>query len=177
MSPPSLSWPHLTTAAVLLFVHFMSVNTAPRGHDYPMSLPPLSLSVLLCLSLFILPSVHLPPAPIYSRNWWFNEQLGHHERPRPSSASFLWMCVCDCVCEGGSSGLIQQASNFLSLLQQSRVGFICERAEVATGLIRGGSLNSASACFSVYHLRALETSIAVIFPAPFSRKANLACNK
>lgn len=68
-------------SSVLLCSSHVSVNKAPRGHDYSMSLHPLSASISLPLFPF-------PLLSIYSRNWWFNEELGHHEWPPPPPSLF-----------------------------------------------------------------------------------------
>lgn len=68
---------------VLLCSSHVSVNKAPRGHDYSMSLHPLSASISLPLFPF-------PPLSIYSRNWWFNEELGHHEWPPPNHCIVIY---------------------------------------------------------------------------------------
>lgn len=73
MSLLSPLWPHLTAAAMFLFVHLMCLLIQlPGGMT---TLPP--------------PPLFTTPLSIYSWNWWFNEELGHHEWP---------LCYCFSLC-------------------------------------------------------------------------------
>ena len=92
MSLLSSSWPQLTRAAMFFFVYVICLLILLPGDVTSLSL---SLSPTLSLS----PSPFLPPSPsfvhlphsIYSWNWWFNEELVHHQWPLPSSASCGWV--------------------------------------------------------------------------------------
>lgn len=72
MSLLSPLWPHLTSAAMFLFVHLACLLIQLPGDMHTPS-PPLYLSPSLCSSP--------PRLSIFSWNWWFNEDLSHHEWP------------------------------------------------------------------------------------------------
>lgn len=68
---------------IILCSSYLSVNSAPGGPDYALCLP---LNCLFALST--------SSQSIYSWNWWFNEEFGHHEWPLSSLQSshfFLFM--------------------------------------------------------------------------------------
>lgn len=175
MSPSSLSWPHLTTAAVLLFVHLMCLLILLPGDMttlcHSLALP-LSLSCFVSLSL----SSPLSTSPLTPSIPGTGDLMNSSVTMNDLALHQHLFFECVCMCVWGSSGLIQQASNFLFFLQHSHLGFICGRIELTMRLIRRGSLNSPSACFSVYNLTCESTKdiYSCHIACNISRRANLA---